>query len=149
MSTRAAAAVAAADPPLVPASQAGVGGHGRPGAGRGRARGPAAGAPAAAAGGNAALGRQLAAAYGWGGGPQWACLDALWARESGWSATATNPQSGAYGIPQSLPPGKMPAAALPPVSSASAQIGWGLSYIAGRYGTPCGAWSHETADGWY
>ncbi|MGH3238577.1 MAG: lytic transglycosylase domain-containing protein, partial [Streptosporangiaceae bacterium] len=29
------------------------------------------------------------------------------------------------------------------------QIRWGLGYIASTYGTPCGAWAHETADGWY
>jgi hypothetical protein len=32
--------------------------------------------------GNAALGQQMAAGYGWTGG-QWGCLSALWARESG------------------------------------------------------------------
>jgi hypothetical protein len=99
--------------------------------------------------GNVALGQQLAGAYGWDSGSQWSCLDALWQRESSWSNTATNPQSGAYGIPQALPPGKMPAAALPPQSSASVQITWGLGYIASTYGTPCNAWAHETADGWY
>jgi hypothetical protein len=99
--------------------------------------------------GNVADGQDLAAAYGWGRGPQWSCLDALWTRESGWSATATNPQSGAYGIPQSLPPGKMPATALPPESSASVQITWGLGYIRARYSSPCGAWAHEETDGWY
>jgi hypothetical protein len=29
------------------------------------------------------------------------------------------------------------------------QIKWGLGYIKSVYGTPCGAWSHEEADGWY
>lgn len=106
-------------------------------------------AAAAPGGSNVQIGQQLAGGYGWGTGAQWLCLVALWDRESGWSATATNPQSGAYGIPQALPPSKMPAAALPPESSAPSQITWGLSYIAGTYGTPCGAWQHETDDGWY
>jgi hypothetical protein len=106
-------------------------------------------AVAASASGNVALGQQIAAGYGWSSGQQWQCLDALWQRESGWSATAGNPQSGAYGIPQALPPGKMPAAALPPESSAAVQVTWGLGYIASRYTNPCGAWAHETADGWY
>jgi resuscitation-promoting factor RpfB len=101
------------------------------------------------AGGNVALGQRLAAADGWGTGQQWDCLYDLWQRESGWSVTATNQQSGAYGIPQSLPPSKMPAAALPPDNGANAQIGWGLAYISGRYGDPCTAWDHEIADGWY
>ncbi len=29
------------------------------------------------------------------------------------------------------------------------QITWGLGYIAGRYGTPCAAWAHSQAHGWY
>jgi hypothetical protein len=29
------------------------------------------------------------------------------------------------------------------------QIKWGLGYIKSDYGTPCGAWSHEEAYGWY
>lgn len=101
------------------------------------------------ASGNVALGQQLAASYGWGAGDQWTCLDQLWQQESSWSNIADNSTSGAYGIPQALPATKMPPTALPPENNATAQIRWGLGYIAGRYGTPCGAWSHETADGWY
>jgi hypothetical protein len=29
------------------------------------------------------------------------------------------------------------------------QIRWGLGYIQSVYGSPCAAWSHEQADGWY
>ena len=29
------------------------------------------------------------------------------------------------------------------------QITWGLNYIGGRYGNPCGAWSASQAKGWY
>jgi hypothetical protein len=29
------------------------------------------------------------------------------------------------------------------------QIIWGLGYIKSVYGTPCGAWAHEEADGYY
>jgi hypothetical protein len=92
---------------------------------------------------NVATGQRMAAAYGW-VGAQWSCLDALWTRESGWSAYAANPTSDARGIPQNIngwtayAPGDAPA-----------QIAWGLSYIRGRYGDPCTAWSHETTDGWY
>jgi hypothetical protein len=114
---------------------------------------PAAPATVAAASGNVALGQQLAGAYGWGSGSQWSCLDALWTRESGWSNTAENAQSGAYGIAQALghgPTSQYPAGpANPPESSADDQIRWGLGYISSTYGTPCGAWAHETADGWY
>jgi len=116
---------------------------------------PAAAAPDPVAAGpaNVVLGARLAAARGWGTGPQWQCLDQLWTRESGWLATARNPRSGAYGIAQALghgPTNQYPAGpANPPVSDPAAQITWGLSYIAARYATPCAAWGHELADGWY
>ncbi len=78
------------------------------------------------ASGNAALGQHLAAAYGWGNGAPWRCLDTLWTRESGWSATAENPRSGAYGIAQALGHGPTsqypPGPANPPVSGPAAQI---------------------------
>ena len=115
-------------------------------------------APAEGAGGaaqmstaaaNVALGKKMAAAAGW-AGAQWSCLDALWTRESGWQARVWNyGGSGAYGIPQSLPASKMAAAGADYMADPATQIRWGLSYIAGRYGTPCGAWAHETSAGWY
>jgi hypothetical protein len=112
----------------------------------------AAAAPAAVSG-NVALGQQLAGGYGWGSGPQWDCLYALWQRESGWSNTAENPKSGAYGVAQALghgPTNQYPSGpANPPQSDPSAQIRWGLGYVQGTYGTPCAAWAHEEADGWY
>ena len=76
-------------------------------------------------------------------------LVSLWNRESGWNRLARNPTSGAYGIPQALPPSKMGPDANPPKSSAIAQIDWGLNYIKGRYGSPSAAWAHEVSHGWY
>ena len=108
------------------------------------------GAATAAAAASQAAGKLLAAPYGWATGTQWADLVSLWNQESGWSNTATNPTSGAYGIPQALPPTKMPAAAQASGgSSVTAQISWGLSYIKSAYGSPSAAWAHEVADGWY
>ena len=100
---------------------------------------------------NQAIGRQLAAAYGWSTGAEWDALVQLWDHESGWSNTAKNPTSGAYGIPQALPAAKMGAAANPPTSSASAQIAWGLSYIKSRYGSPSKAWAawQSRSPHWY
>jgi resuscitation-promoting factor RpfB len=100
---------------------------------------------------NLAIGRTLAIAYGWGAGAQWNALVALWTQESGWDNHAKNPTSGAYGIPQALPPSKMGALANPPVSSASAQIAWGLKYIKTNpnYGSPVAAEAHERSAGWY
>ncbi len=96
------------------------------------------------------LGQQMAAQppYGW-TGSQFTCLNWLWTRESGWQWNATNGTSGAYGIPQSLPAGKMAAAGGDWQTNPATQIKWGLGYIASTYGTPCNAWSHEESDGWY
>ena len=98
---------------------------------------------------NVSLGRQLASPYGWGSGAEWTCLDELWTRESGWRMVWNTAGSGAYGIPQSLPASKMASAGGDYMTNPATQIRWGLGYIAGRYGTPCGAWSHETANSWY
>jgi hypothetical protein len=79
---------------------------------------------------------------------QWGCLLDLWNRESGWIDTAEN-ASGAYGIPQALPGSKMASAGPDWQTNPTTQIKWGLGYIKSVYGTPCGAWGHEEADGWY
>ena len=103
----------------------------------------------AAHGSNRAVGQQLASSRGWGSGTQWACLDELWTRESGWRMVWNTAGSGAYGIPQSLPASKMASAGADYMTSPATQIRWGLGYIAGRYGTPCGAWAHEQSSNWY
>ncbi|WP_255315450.1 G5 domain-containing protein [Trueperella pecoris] len=114
---------------------------------------PAAGTPAPAGapvppGSAREIAQGMVAARGW-GGDQWACLDALWQRESGWNSQAMNRSSGAYGIPQALPGSKMASAGADWQTNPATQISWGLGYIAGRYGTPCGAWNHSQARGWY
>ncbi len=86
--------------------------------------------------------------YGW-SSSQFSCLDSLWNEESGWNVYASNPTSGAYGIPQALPGSKMASAGPDWQSDAATQIRWGLGYIQALYGSPCGAWAHEQADGWY
>jgi uncharacterized protein YabE (DUF348 family) len=90
----------------------------------------------------------MAAQYGW-GGDQFSCLASLWDRESGWNVYASNSYSGAYGIPQACPGSKMSAFGDDWQTNPATQIAWGLSYIAGRYGTPCGAWSTFLSKGWY
>lgn len=92
--------------------------------------------------------RTLMADYGW-GDDQFQCLDNLWTRESNWKHTAENPSSGAYGIPQSLPANKMSRFGDDYRTNPVTQIEWGLWYIEGRYGDPCGAWAHSEAVGWY
>lgn len=83
------------------------------------------------------------------GDGEYSCLVALWDRESHWNVYAFNPSSGAYGIPQALPGEKMASVGSDWQTSASTQVTWGLSYISGRYGTPCGAWAHSEERGWY
>ncbi|WP_307865189.1 ubiquitin-like domain-containing protein [Myceligenerans salitolerans] len=109
---------------------------------------PASTTAAVPAGSNREIGQRMAAARGW-TGSQWTCLEALWTKESNWSHTAQNPSSGAYGIPQSLPGTKMATAGSDWATNPATQIEWGLGYIAGRYGTPCGAWGHSQSVGWY
>ncbi|WGX95644.1 lytic transglycosylase domain-containing protein [Nocardioides sp. L-11A] len=80
---------------------------------------------------------------------QFGCLDSLWTRESNWRWNADNPTSSAYGIPQALPGSKMSTAGSDWATNPATQIRWGLGYIKGRYGSPCGAWGHSQARGWY
>jgi hypothetical protein len=100
------------------------------------------------AGPNVNLGMSMAAADGW-TGQQATCLNWLWTHESNWDTTATNPDGGAYGIPQSLPGDKMASAGADWMTDPATQIRWGLGYIQGTYGSPCNAWGHEVANNWY
>lgn len=85
------------------------------------------------------IARTMVADRGWGPG-EFTCLVTLWHRESGWSWSATNPSSGAYGIPQSLPGWKMASAGSDWLTNPATQISWGLGYIEDRYGSPCRAY---------
>jgi hypothetical protein len=86
--------------------------------------------------------------FGW-RARQFTYLNRLWNAESGWDRYATNPFSGAYGIPQAVPGSKMASAGPGWRWNARTQIRWGLRYIAGRYGTPHRAWLHQQETGWY
>ena len=109
----------------------------------------------------------LLAKFGW-AVTEMAPLISLWTRESGWSATARNPSSGAFGIAQALGHGTSCSAApdgtneygpeygltCAEAQQANAgsvrwQIEWGLGYIASRYGSPTKALAHENANNWY
>jgi len=95
-----------------------------------------------------AIAYEMVLGRGW-GDSEFGCLVALWNRESGWRVNAHNAGSGAYGIPQSLPGSKMASAGADWETNPATQISWGLGYIGGRYGTPCGAWGHSQSTGWY
>ncbi|WP_017626757.1 aggregation-promoting factor C-terminal-like domain-containing protein [Nocardiopsis chromatogenes] len=87
--------------------------------------------------------------FGWSSDQFSGCLEPLWEKESNWNPSAQNPSSGAYGIPQALPGSKMATAGSDWQTNPATQIEWGLGYIQDRYGSPCEAWSHSQANGWY
>ncbi|MDQ3159027.1 MAG: G5 domain-containing protein [bacterium] len=97
---------------------------------------------------NRGIGQTIAASRGF-TGSEFYCLDQLWTKESNWRTNAGNPTSGAYGIPQSLPGEKMASVGSDWRYNPATQIKWGLGYIEGRYGSPCGAWAHSQSVGWY
>jgi Transglycosylase SLT domain len=86
--------------------------------------------------------------YGY-GDDQFSCFDNIIMRESMWNVHATNPSSGAYGIPQALPGSKMASVASDWRTNPATQIIWGINYMDDRYGSPCEAWVFKRAHGWY
>ncbi|GAA2058261.1 hypothetical protein GCM10009839_79980 [Catenulispora yoronensis] len=80
---------------------------------------------------------------------QYACFANIINRESSWNIHATNPSSGAYGLPQALPGSKMAEYGSDWRNSATIQIKWALAYMTGRYGSPCAAWTFWQNHSWY
>ncbi|WP_436787607.1 lytic transglycosylase domain-containing protein [Yinghuangia sp. YIM S10712] len=80
---------------------------------------------------------------------QYTCFSNIVSRESGWSVTATNPSSGAYGLMQALPASKYATAGSDWRTNAATQIKWGLNYMNTRYGSPCEAWAFWQENHWY
>lgn len=90
---------------------------------------------------------------------EFTCLNNLWNRESNWRPTAQNnrfapydppaPEYQAYGIAQAAPGAKMANEGSDWKTNPQTQVRWGLKYIKGRYGTPCGAWAHSESYNWY
>lgn len=97
---------------------------------------------------NKLIAMTMLASYDWPADRQFPCLTRLWERESGWNHRSAN-AAGAYGIPQALPGSKMRSAGADWRTNPETQIRWGLRYIKARYGSPCHAWAHSMATGWY
>ena len=110
--------------------------------------GNSASAPATPSGSPQQIAAAMLGSFGWSSG-EFGCLQSLWNAESGWNPSASNPISGAYGIPQALPGSKMASAGPDWQTNPATQIKWGLGYIKQVYGSPCAAWSHEQSTGWY
>ncbi|MEU9259016.1 hypothetical protein AB0D68_11085 [Streptomyces sp. NPDC048212] len=82
-------------------------------------------------------------------GSGFSCADSLITKESGWRLNATNPSSGAYGLPQSLPGSKMASAGSDWRTNPATQLRWMKSYVDSHYGGICNAWTHSQAHNWY
>ncbi|MEW2621638.1 transglycosylase SLT domain-containing protein [Streptomyces sp. NPDC048106] len=80
---------------------------------------------------------------------QYQCFSNIVNHESSWNYRAVNPSSGAYGLVQALPGGKMASAGADWQTNPATQIKWGLSYMNQRYGSPCDAWTYWQANGNY
>jgi hypothetical protein len=80
---------------------------------------------------------------------QFNCFNNIIMRESKWDINATNPSSGAYGIPQALPGSKMASEGSDWRTNPATQIIWGIKYMKDRYGSPCAAWGFKSSHGWY
>jgi hypothetical protein len=80
---------------------------------------------------------------------QYQCFHRIVVKESNWDVDATNPSSGAYGLVQALPGGKMATHGSDWRTNPETQIKWGVDYMKNRYGSPCGAWSAWQVQGWY
>ena len=80
---------------------------------------------------------------------QLASFDEIISHESGWDVTATNPSSGAYGLPQALPGDKMASEGADWQTDATTQLEWALNYMNTTYGSPNQAWVFWQANNWY
>lgn len=69
--------------------------------------------------------------------------------ESGWSVTATNASSGAYGLAQALPGSKMATHGADWQTNYQTQLKWFWDYCKGRYGSIQGAYNFWQANHWY
>lgn len=75
----------------------------------------------------------------------WAYVDYIVSRESGWDPNATNPTSGACGLVQMYPCNKGGVNSRDPV----ANLSWANGYAIGRYGSWAGAHAFWTANHWW
>lgn len=84
-------------------------------------------------------------------GAEWEAAKWIIQKESGWSPTATNPSSGAYGLFQFNPMGGNTLGAYLPDRSPdpAVQADAGARYIKDRYGSPTAAKAFWQQNGWY
>lgn len=75
----------------------------------------------------------------------WAYVDYIVSRESGWNPNATNRSSGACGLVQALPCSKVPGNGYDPVDN----LRWANGYAVGRYGSWASAYSFWISNHWW
>jgi len=117
----------------------------------------ASGAVGPVSGGGSVRDQVLAAANakGWGTGANWAAIDWVINKESGWRPEAQNPVSTASGLFQHIDKTwnayKRPGVAAPKMRLApvNEQAWAGMNYFGGRYGSPAQARVFWERNGWY
>lgn len=75
----------------------------------------------------------------------WGYVDSIVKRESGWNPNAVNASSGASGLVQALPCGKVPGNCFDPIDN----LRWADGYAKGRYGSWEGAYAFWQANHWW
>ncbi len=75
----------------------------------------------------------------------WGYVDYIVSRESGWNPNAVNSSSGASGLVQALPCGKVPGNCFDPVDN----LRWANGYANGRYGSWAQAYAFWTSNHWW
>ena len=76
-------------------------------------------------------------------------VDYIISHESGWNYHAVNRSSGAYGLPQSLPAGKLASAGADWRDNPVTQLRWAHNYAVGRYGSWGGAYRFWVTNHWW
>lgn len=75
----------------------------------------------------------------------WGYVDYVVSKESGWNPNAYNASSGASGLVQALPCGKVPGNCFDPVDN----LRWANGYATGRYGSWAGAYEFWINNNWW
>jgi hypothetical protein len=75
----------------------------------------------------------------------WGYVDYIVSKESGWNPNAYNASSGASGLVQALPCGKVPGNCFDPVDN----LRWANGYATGRYGSWAGAYDFWINNNWW
>ena len=75
----------------------------------------------------------------------WGYVDFIVSKESGWNPNAVNPSSGASGLVQALPCGKVPGSCFDPVDN----LRWADGYAKDRYGSWSAAYAFWQSNSWW